>query len=121
MEEKRKLPVRTVRVDLDGDYQGWWFDAKDDFSAKEYYAELGVVASIRDAKATPSEVYESIYRVVKRGLLTRNGRPVGEWNFVDEEGEPVPLTLEAVDSLPTNLLWATFNAYLARLRGLPPA
>ena len=122
MEEKtRKLPAELVRVELDGDYQGWWFDARADYSGKEFYAQLKVVASIRDGKTLAAEVYDNIYGLLKRGLFGLSGKPVGEWNFVDEEGEPLALTPKVVDSLPAGFAWTAFSAYVARVRGLPPA
>lgn len=65
--KKRAMPVKTARLDLGGDYEGWWFTARTNPKMSLFGMLMGGTYN---------------------GMVTALGElAVGEWNFVDEEGE----------------------------------
>ena len=67
--KKRLMPVRIERLEMDGDYEGWWFTAR----------------------VNPRmEMFNLLMQGTYAGMVTvLSELLVGEWNFVDEEGEPL--------------------------------
>jgi hypothetical protein len=66
------MPVRTRRVELDGDYAGWWIDVR-------INAPMGILEEL-DAAKKAAEVYEILTRIFP-----------GPSNFVDDDGAPIDL------------------------------
>lgn len=66
----RKMPVKIDKVNLTGDYEGWWFVAR----------------------LNPKmELFNMLMRGTYDGMVTvLSELTVGEWNFVDEDGQALP-------------------------------
>ena len=101
-ENPRKAPVRTARVELTGDYEGWWFDAR-----------------INPRMSTFTLVTSGEIDKLIDGLA----QLLMAWNYVDEEGDPLPQpynNAEAVSLLSTDLFNKTSEAYVAKVTSLGP-
>jgi len=74
------MPVRARRVEMSGDYAGFW-------------AEMRVNISMRtlEALSNTDDLYPEIAEIVR------------EWNFVDEGGQPIPVSEAGLRSLPIDL------------------
>ena len=96
---KRTMPVKTKRIELEGEYEGWWYEIRtnspvgpltDAFCAFEA-ANKENLAEIR-----LSEVMPPIYKLLE--LTLHN------WNFVDEKGKDLPANKDGIRKLPIDLL-----------------
>lgn len=67
-EEKRRMPVRTSRIELDGAWKGWWFEARTN-------VPLGLLGDFQSGNM----------RLITAALQ----EIVIDWNFVDEHGAPL--------------------------------
>ncbi len=97
MSDKRKMPVRTVDVDF----------AKDgypDFQAKRRTnAAIGKVRRYMELvfQTRPdTEITDDMEREVREIMLDL----FPEWQFFDDNGRPIPHTIEGFDELPTELV-----------------
>ena len=97
---ERRLPVRTKLVKLEGDYEGW---------------ELTMVTSL------PLGVIEDLQSGTLEGLHKGLAKTIrAPWNFVDEEGNPMPdPSQETIGLLPLDLIDAVVSAYMKQLGTLP--
>ncbi|HET7183002.1 MAG TPA: hypothetical protein VFI15_12290, partial [Candidatus Limnocylindrales bacterium] len=96
----RRMPVRTQRIDLDGDFDGWWFECRVNVPAGTLLLLAGVTEGDAAALANLSCVLNFLAAIV-----------VG-WNFVDEDGADLPVGRAGCDRLPPELVQAcmeTFN------------
>jgi len=100
----RKMPVRIKRVNLSGDFEGWWADVRTN-------APFGVYLDMLDMLGG-GEGAEEGTRVARAMGELINALPglVRGWNFVDTEGEPLPCTLAGMRQLPQDLLMALLTA-----------
>jgi len=95
-----KMPVKVVRLSFDEDaYEGFLCDRRTNLP-------IGTNRQLADA-ADGSE--EATYR----GLLLQ---VFPWWNFADEDGEPIPHTVEGFDLIPDDLLVAMFRRGAEALR-----
>lgn len=87
------MPVRTRRVEMDGVYAGFW-------------AEMRVNISMRtlEALGKSDDLYPTIAEIVR------------EWNFVDEAGQPIPVSEDGLRALPIDLFAMLQNRYGECLR-----
>jgi hypothetical protein len=72
----RRMPMRIRRVELEGDYAGWWIDVR-------INAHVGILEEI-DVVKRPAELYELLREIFP-----------GDSNFVDDVGEPIDLHVSA--------------------------
>jgi len=86
----RRLPVRTALVRLSGDYDG--FTATMRLNPRRH-----VVDQLRSGDM--QRVSEAVAELVQR------------WNYVDEDGNDIPLTAAGIYDLPDDLLAATIDGY----------
>lgn len=91
----RKMPIKTERVDLSGDYEGWWAVVRTN-------APLSVMLDLQAINGDESKL-EDVVRAIP-SLVVR-------WNFVDTEGEPIPVNLASARSLPLDLFKALMDAF----------
>ena len=95
-----KMPVKVMRLRFDEDgYPGFECD-------RRINLPIGTNRQLADA-ADGSE--EATYR----GLLLQ---VFPWWNFADEDGEPIPHTVEGFDLIPDDLLVAMFRRGAEALR-----
>lgn len=101
MGEKRKMPVRSRRVELDGDFEGWWFEVR-------VNAPLGVLDDLSTGR------YGLVIQALKRIVL--------DWNFVDEGGEPLGPGEDGypTEELPMELYNKMATAFYEESAKLPP-
>ena len=64
----RRMPVRTTRIELDGDYEGWWVEMR-----------------TNPPLAAFDELNSGDFARMRKTLASL----IVDWNFVDEEGEPL--------------------------------
>lgn len=95
----RTMPSRNARIELEGDYAGWYFVARTSIKMKELKL-----------------IKESDDEAVKAHL----SRVVTEWNFVDEKGKELPLGLDGLDECNTDLVTMMLSAYLKEVQGVSP-
>lgn len=78
---KRRMPVRTSPIEIGAPYTGW-------------RATVRTNMPIRD--------YNRIF--VGQGRFEALAEIVQEWNFVGDDGEPIPITAEGMQALGFDLL-----------------
>lgn len=104
-DEKRRAPVRRHRIELDDDgFPGWWVEVR-------LNPPWGVMEDLYDTDD---------FRVVRESLA----RVILDWNFVDDEGDPLPPPSEDVTSLrevPIDLITVVLQRYQQVATELPKA
>jgi hypothetical protein len=79
--EKRRMPVRTSDIEMDAPYDGWEATVRINMPVKEY-----------DRMFDPETRYEAM------------GEAIIRWNFVDDDGDPIPPNADGVQELGFDLL-----------------
>jgi hypothetical protein len=94
---ERRLPVfvKRIEVQLEG-FEGWWAVVRTN-------PRQSTIEKLADGNT----VYEAFLELVQ------------EWNFVDEAGQPIPLTPEGVKIVPNDLMLEVIARW-AEVRRLPP-
>lgn len=90
----RKMPIKTRRVTLDGEYEGWWADMRTN-------APFGLFLALSELQAAGDEGVRAFAELAN--LLPRL---IQRWNFVDEAGAPIPCDAAGMRLIPTDLLMA---------------
>lgn len=96
----RKMIIRTARVELDGEYEGWWFEARTSITVDEIEAMMAE----NDIPSTKARLDNVII----------------EWNYVDEYGKPLEKNIRGLGKLTKELLELTLSAYMTKVRGVSP-
>ena len=89
----RRLPIKTRTVELDGDYAGWTATVRTN-APFSHFLKLASLTNDdgQAALAALAEIY---------GLLPKL---IFAWNFVDEEGQPLPCNETGFAALPADLM-----------------
>lgn len=90
-----RMPVKTQEIALDGDWAGWRFTVQRN-------APLDVLLRLEELKSDASDLGALI--AVLPAIIIR-------WNFVDTQGEPLPLTTAGLRQLPLELFQAVMEAF----------
>ena len=91
----RKLPVKTKQIDLDGDYQGWWFKIHTNPPSGVLMDSVEALEKIgEDTKL--SSALPPIYSLLQLAIL--------EWNFVDNKGKDLSISIDSFKKLPIELI-----------------
>ncbi len=95
----RRMPIKTRVVELDGDYAGWRATVRTNAPFANFLrlSQLSGEDNAATVKAL-GEVYAMLPKLVHG------------WNFVDEDGEPLPCNAEGFAQLPTDLVLALVGA-----------
>lgn len=101
----RRMPVKTRRVDLDGDFVGWWAKVRTN-------APFGLFLKLTNMGGNFGEDSTKAANAMGE-LLALLPQLVSEWNFVDTEGEPLPCDATGMQQLPMELINALFGAISA--------
>jgi len=81
---RRKMPVKLETFHLDGDYEGWTFTARTN---------------------PPIWVFDDLQTGEADAIYTALSEIIRDWNFVDEEGEPLGAPSPAtIRKLPLDLI-----------------
>ena len=67
------------------------------------------VISVEEDKMTP-EMIDEIFKLLLDGLVS--------WNLEDEQGSPVPTTMDGVDELELTTVMAILNEWLENMTGV---
>lgn len=80
-DDPKKMPVRVRRVEMDGDYAGFWADVR-----------VNVPIVMLEAMSNADDIYPTVACIVR------------DWNFVDEAGAPIALGVDGLrNSVPLDL------------------
>jgi len=91
----RKLPVKTKQIDLDGDYEGWWFKIYTNPPSGVLIESVEALEKI-DKDTKLSIVLPPIYSFLQLVIL--------EWNFVDGKGKDLSISVDSFKKLPIELI-----------------
>jgi len=81
--EKRRLPVKTARVELDGDYAGFYAVARLNMPCR-FFMELSAAENM----AQRQEIWAPY---------------ILEWNILDDDGADLPVSAESLAALPLDM------------------
>lgn len=93
--EVRRLPVRTARVELDGEYAGYW-------ATMRLNPRRSTIDGLSSGETRPA--CDALARLIVA------------WNFTDEEGRALDVTPEEVYDLPDEMLAIVIRKYLDAVR-----
>lgn len=102
-----KMPVRTKDIALGGEWDGWTLTVRRN-------APLDVVLRLQGLATDEGSL---------AGLIATLPDIIIRWNFVDEQGAPLPLTAEGCRQLPLDLFRAVmegFGEVIAASAEVPP-
>lgn len=102
MAVKRKLPVKRVEVQLTGDYEGWYFAYRQNPPMGLYLERMAALQALDQSdENSVLRATAGMYGVLELMLI--------DWNFVDENGDDIPATLEGLRALPMDLIQEMFS------------
>lgn len=90
MADRRRQPRRIVRLELEGDFAGWWAEVDADLP-------LGVAHDLSSGDLGR--------------IMAALPRMVAGWNFVDKEGADLPVSAEGCREIGGALLAAFLAAF----------
>ena len=105
------MPIKTVRIELGGEYQGWWADIR---TNPPVGLLIDAIAAFE--KADHEEIGEIMPPIYDMLELTVNA-----WNFVDEKGKDIPATRDGLKRTPIDLLMILANKVQEAVVSLPLA
>jgi len=107
----RKLPVKTTRVNLTGEYEGWWFEFRTNPPVGQF------VDAMAEFQSADTNNIKSIIPVIFNML----GLILTSWNFVDEKGKNLPPNIEGMKRLPFDLIIILANKAMEVVAQVPLA
>lgn len=112
-EPKRTMPVRSETIALDAyeDYGGWWLRVRTNPRSGPFFELWEPFQALdMDDPKDQSRGVPLMRQMIDLVLL--------EWNFVDEDGEPMPL---AAENLPVDLVNVVFGEVMGAVGQAPLA
>lgn len=94
---KRVMPVKTKRIELEGEYDGWWYEIRTNPPVGPLIDAIGAFEGANKEKL--AEILPAIYTLLELTIHT--------WNFVDEKGKDLPANKDGIKKLPIDLLMLT--------------
>jgi len=91
----RKLPVKIKRIELDGDYQGWWLEIQTNPPSGALMDSVEALEEIGE-NTKLSIALPSIYSLLQLVIL--------KWNFVDVKGKDLSINIDSFKKLPIDLV-----------------
>ena len=89
-----KIPIKTKRIKLDGDYDGGWVDVRINPPAGEL---LDYIAAIQEAdKEDMGKLAPPCYGILEMAIMA--------WNFTDAKDIDIPCDAKGLKALPVDLL-----------------
>jgi len=89
-----KIPIITKRIKLDGDYEGGWVDIHTNPPSGELL-DCGSAFESMDKKDV-RQVLPAFCAMLKLSIQ--------QWNLTDNKDKDLPLTKEAIEALPFDLI-----------------
>lgn len=108
--ERRKMPVKRGEITLDGDYEGWTFGYRKNLPMGKWAKAIGKMSG-DDGETTVTSVIGGVIDALEMAVL--------DWNFVDEDGNGMPLNRESLESLPDELLKLCFKSMKEQVEEAP--
>lgn len=133
---KRKLPVYSRQVDLNGVWQGWSFKARINPRFGEFLQNVKALQVLEDRLRLVSEAEKPEDPKVQEEHKKEEGQMtlgmmeamynlmeplIVSWNFVDEEGGDLPSNREGLEALPFDLLDLICDKAVEAITQLPLA
>lgn len=91
-----RMPVRTTRVELNGPYKGFWLTMRSN-------PPLSLFTSLQ-VGVNFDTLRDKIHSLIM------------DWNFVDDEGKPIPAG--SLDDISIELIGLTIQAYLDQIKSI---
>lgn len=111
---KRTMPIKTTRIELSDEYEGWWIDIQTN-------APLGLLLDAMMAFQTAQiETPEDIQKIGPP-LYDILELTIHKWNFVDEKGKDLPANREGIKRIGLDLLILLASQVPEVVVGLPLA
>lgn len=126
MNGAKKMPVKTRRVSLEGDLEGFWIEWRTSMTV-ETFERLEEVVSEMDTEIEDSEP-ETIKQVAGtmtgqidglRGMFDLLADSLSDWNLTDDRGNALSLDAEGFKKIPIVYLRDVFGTFTAGLGALP--
>ena len=106
-----KIPIKTKRIELDGDYEGGWVDIRTNPPAGEL---LDYITAIEEAnQGDIKELLPPIYGTLGMAIIA--------WNFTDTKNKDLPCEIKSLKALPIDLLVLLTTKVQEAIVGLPLA
>lgn len=98
----RRMPIKTRRVDLDAEYEGWWWEFRTNPPLGRWAEGVRLATSYDEADpGSSANAVDGMLKVLEVVLV--------DWNFVDEDGNALPKDREGLDRLPMEIMTAMFS------------
>ena len=94
-QKKRRLPIKTETVELDGEYEGWNMVVRTNVGFGKFIDAITAIQEI-NIESPPKQHTSAMYDMLELVIV--------EWNFVDEAGNPIKPDREGFALLPIDLL-----------------
>lgn len=91
---KRKMPVKTRRIELEGEYEGWWYEIRTNPPVGPLIDAISTFEAAN--KESLAEILPPIYTLLE--LI------IHSWNFVDEKGKDLSANKDGIKKLPIDLV-----------------
>lgn len=105
-----KIPIKTKRIELDGDYDGGWVDIRVNPPAGELLDYVSVISGSQE-QGDMEKLVPPIY-----GFL---GMTIQSWNFTDVKDKDLPCDMKGLKLLPVDLLVLLTTKIQEAIVGLP--
>lgn len=99
---QRRMPVRTQTIQLTDEYEDWALTIRAN-------APAGVLLRLEGL----ADGDDGVTRGALSAILDMLAALTVAWNFVDEDGVPLPLERASFDRLPLDLIMAIMEEYKA--------
>lgn len=113
---KRTMPIKTKRITLEGDFEGWWADIR---TNPPVGILLDAIVAFQKAQAERSN--EDDFSGILPPIYDMLTLTIAKWNFVDEKGKDLPANLDGVKRLPLDLIMLLALKVQEATVGLPLA
>lgn len=98
----RKMPIKTATVNLEGEYEGWWFKYRTNPRLGPLTEALKKVQQADEDDPQSSAVaIDGMYETMEVVLV--------DWNFVDEDGAELTPDITGLKALPSELIALMFE------------
>lgn len=122
----KKMPVKTRRVNLEGDLDGFWIDWRTSMTVETFERLEQVVSDMDDEiKEGEPESIKQVAGTIKgqvdglREMFELLADSLSAWNLTDERGNALSLDVEGFKKIPIVYLRDVFATFTEGLGSLP--